>query len=85
MQSLKPLPACIYLELLELEKQLVSCRFYRYFLYEYLILIVLILMVMTRASFFNYVNFLVVSWNDVIVARTLDRKSRFHILNLIGQ
>jgi len=31
------------------------------------------------------VNFVVVSLNGVIFARTLDRKSKFHILNLIGQ
>jgi len=39
----------------------------------------------TNASFFGKVNVLVVSLNDVIFARTLDRKSMFHILNLIGQ
>jgi len=41
--------------------------------------------VIYRASFFNEVNFLVVSLNDVIFARTLDRKSTCHILNLIDQ
>ena len=35
--------------------------------------------------FFNRVDFLVVSWNDLIFARTLDRKSQFNFLNLIGQ
>jgi len=41
--------------------------------------------VIYRVSFFNKVNFLVVSLNGVIFARNLDGKSPCHILNLIGQ
>jgi len=52
--------------------QVVSKRKYQYFfVYKY-------------GKFFSIINVLVVSLNDVIYSRTLDRKSNFHILNLVG-
>ena len=41
--------------------------------------------VMSRKSFFDKVNFLVVSLNDVLFAKTLDTRSKFRVFNLKGQ
>ena len=50
----------------------------------YSVLLLKIPYMISRASFFNRVSFFVKSRNGVIFARILDRKSQFHILNLIG-
>ena len=39
----------------------------------------------TRASYSNQVNFLVVNLSGAVFERDLNTKSKFHILNLIGQ